>query len=274
MSNANLQFRKKPIVIEAFQWTGGPDQTDDPEWIVEAINAGNVGFDKDGLNIVTLEGVLTASSGDWIIRGVKGELYPCKPDIFAATYEHYEGPTAERAVIGEEINGEAPLTFFQVAADIDLNAADFSDALMWLKEGKRVQRAGWNGKNQYVERCKFNGNVFVSDSDQGISYPMVDVFGLKNAHDQFVPGWVPSVGDLMATDWQVFIEQPVSDIPPHQMRVLQELNEVSSRHAKLLEFTCTELFASLDEQERDRLIRQVNTMGDYCAVLGERVAAF
>lgn len=65
-----------------------------------------------------------------------------------------------------------------------------------------------------------------------------------------------------------------SDLPPHQMRVLQELNEVSGRLAKLVEFTGTELFASLDEQERDRLNRQANAMGDYVAVLGERVAAF
>lgn len=88
-------------------------------------------------------------------------------------------------------------------SEIDLSAADFSDALMWLKEGKRVQRAGWNGKNQFVEVCKFNNNAFVSDSNQDISYPMVDVLGLKNAQDQFVPGWVPSVGDLMATDWRI-----------------------------------------------------------------------
>lgn len=85
-------FRKKPVVIEAFKWTGGPDQTEDPLWIVEAIKDGRVSFDKSPqgdprMVIKTLEGTMIALSGEWIIKGVKGELYPCKPDIFALTYE-------------------------------------------------------------------------------------------------------------------------------------------------------------------------------------------
>lgn len=85
-------YRKKPVVIEAFQWTGEHDKTEGPEWICEAIRAGSVRFENVGtpqlaLLIDTLEGTLRADPGDWIIRGVKGELYPCKPDIFAATYE-------------------------------------------------------------------------------------------------------------------------------------------------------------------------------------------
>lgn len=85
-------YRKKAVVIEAFRWTGGPDQTEDPEWIVEAIRAGNVRFENTGtpevaMMIDTLEGTHRANQGDWIIKGVKGELYPCKPDIFEAAYE-------------------------------------------------------------------------------------------------------------------------------------------------------------------------------------------
>lgn len=85
-------YRKKPVVIEAFKWTGGPDQTEDPEWVCDAIRAGDVRFKHEGtpevvLLIDTLEGTHIANQGDWIIRGVKGELYPCKPDIFEMTYE-------------------------------------------------------------------------------------------------------------------------------------------------------------------------------------------
>jgi hypothetical protein len=85
-------YRKKPVVIEAFKWTGGSDQTEDPVWIVEAIKAGAVRFENKGtpecaLLIDTLEGTHKANQGDFIIQGVKGELYPCKPDIFAATYD-------------------------------------------------------------------------------------------------------------------------------------------------------------------------------------------
>lgn len=86
------QFRKKPVVVDAFKWTGGPDQTEDPEWIVDALEDGRVSFGTNNrgraaLCIRTLEGVMAADVGDWVIKGVKGELYPCKPDIFAATYD-------------------------------------------------------------------------------------------------------------------------------------------------------------------------------------------
>ena len=85
-------YRKKPVVIEAFKWTGGPDQEEDPVWICNAIKAGEVTFKHRGtsqvvLIIKTLEGDMIAQRGDFIILGVKGEIYPCKPDIFEETYE-------------------------------------------------------------------------------------------------------------------------------------------------------------------------------------------
>jgi len=80
-----MQYRKKPVVIEAWQWDGSATSTQRPEWLRGA----DVVADhfEQVLRISTLEGVMTATAGDWIIKGVKGELYPCKPDIFAATYE-------------------------------------------------------------------------------------------------------------------------------------------------------------------------------------------
>lgn len=85
-----MKFRKKPIVIEAFKWTGGPNQTEDPVWIVEAIKLGVVRIEYPNLYIQTLEGEMTASKGDWIIQGVQGEIYPCKPDIFEKTYDEID----------------------------------------------------------------------------------------------------------------------------------------------------------------------------------------
>ncbi len=84
-------YRKKPVVIEAFQWTGGPDQ-EYPEWAIEALNPGKIFFasgatEERKLMIKTLEGEMAADLGDYIIKGVKNELYPCKPDIFELTYE-------------------------------------------------------------------------------------------------------------------------------------------------------------------------------------------
>lgn len=98
------RYRKKPVEIEAVRWTG--------ENIAEVLafayaderwREGIESEDVDGpaighvpplrtLDIPTLEGTMTAQAGDWIIRGVKGELYPCKPDIFEATYDEADRP--------------------------------------------------------------------------------------------------------------------------------------------------------------------------------------
>ena len=75
------QYRKKPVVIEAVQWTG----TNGRE-VARFIGATDYG-DPIAIEIRTLEGVMTVSKGDYVIKGVKGEFYPCKPDIFAQTYE-------------------------------------------------------------------------------------------------------------------------------------------------------------------------------------------
>lgn len=89
------KWRKKPVIIDAFRWTGGPDQEEDPEWCNEAMAKGDMWFENTGspsvvMKIKTLEGVMTAQVGDYIIMGIKGEIYPCKPDIFDATYESVE----------------------------------------------------------------------------------------------------------------------------------------------------------------------------------------
>jgi hypothetical protein len=118
------KYRKKPVVIEAVRWRGyssnlgitseAPDQPVDitmdnmggikwdglPEWLptclppleTEAltracVEPGQIRRFHDFLHIGTLEGVMAAAPGDWIICGIKGEIYPCKPDIFEATYD-------------------------------------------------------------------------------------------------------------------------------------------------------------------------------------------
>lgn len=85
------KFRKKPVVIEAWQHKVSDDgktvDRDYPAWLLPHIDAERVG---GGFSIKTLEGTMFASPNDWIIQGVKGELYPCKPDIFTATYEPVE----------------------------------------------------------------------------------------------------------------------------------------------------------------------------------------
>lgn len=82
------RFRKKPVVIEAVKYTGINGRIADDLATFMGAPANVVEVDgKLCVSISTLEGDMLASPGDWIIRGVQGEFYPCKPDIFEATYE-------------------------------------------------------------------------------------------------------------------------------------------------------------------------------------------
>ncbi|MEM1152212.1 MAG: hypothetical protein AAGI03_16995 [Pseudomonadota bacterium] len=82
------RYRKKPVEIEAVQIPAEGDSFTDAEceWLL--LSDRDIESNPDGsLSIHTLEGVMEGRPGDWIIKGVAGEYYPCKPDIFAATYD-------------------------------------------------------------------------------------------------------------------------------------------------------------------------------------------
>jgi hypothetical protein len=103
----NMKFRKKPVEIEAFQMTEErrASNADWPEWMHHAWQLGREtpgslwptveGTSEGTLSIGTLEGAHLVSWDDWIIQGVKGEIYPCKPDIFLLTYEPAGGDSED-----------------------------------------------------------------------------------------------------------------------------------------------------------------------------------
>ena len=82
-----MKYRKKPVIIEAIRWTGTSVSLGELETVF------NKRFKTNAWNeieIDTLEGTMRASEGDYIIKGINGEFYPCKPDIFEKTYEEIE----------------------------------------------------------------------------------------------------------------------------------------------------------------------------------------
>jgi hypothetical protein len=86
-----MKYRKKPVVIEAFQYNVDPR----PDWFTDAVSENLIVTFDDPLfgvycRIETLEGVMQGNAGDFIIQGVNSEIYPCKPEIFAKTYEPAE----------------------------------------------------------------------------------------------------------------------------------------------------------------------------------------
>ena len=96
-----MKYRKKPVVIDAVQWDGTAENASVViDWILssgdksaryhepdERSDRGVRAYDPPSIEIDTLEGAIAASPQDYIIQGVQGEFYPCKPDIFEATYE-------------------------------------------------------------------------------------------------------------------------------------------------------------------------------------------
>ncbi len=89
------KFRKKPVVIEAVEvkdLVGEFFQRKAlwPVWAIEAFDSNVLQIGQHSVQVKTLEGEMVGEYSDWIIQGVKGELYPCKPEIFAATYEAVE----------------------------------------------------------------------------------------------------------------------------------------------------------------------------------------
>jgi hypothetical protein len=89
-----MKYRKKPVIIEAIQFNGLDDYMRIVQWMKASGDthalADEVRYTTPIMLVQTLEGTMAANPSDWIIRGVKGEFYPCKPDIFAATYETVE----------------------------------------------------------------------------------------------------------------------------------------------------------------------------------------
>lgn len=82
-----MKYRKKPVVVEAFRL--GYEEF--PKWAEEALFDGTLRIEDDHVIVRTLEGVMTASMGTFIVKGVDGELYPCQADIFYQTYERVHG---------------------------------------------------------------------------------------------------------------------------------------------------------------------------------------
>ena len=190
-----MKFIKKKVVIEAVHWNGN-EVSETPDWILEALNNEVLVHFGDKVQVRTLEGVMTASPGDYIISGVDGELYPCKPDIFEKTYEKVEeGKESENLNFGEVIE--------------------------ILKQGGLVRRKGWNGKGLFVikqvpahiesdviprmqslpQSAKdriLKGKGFVDYTSQCLIY---------NENTGRADSWVPSISDIFAEDWEVVHSQ-------------------------------------------------------------------
>lgn len=180
--------RKKPVTIECMKWTG------ENSIAVKDFCGDKVKFVPDivlGCSVAainTLEGTMSATPGDIIIKGVNGEFYPCKPDIFEKTYELVNDSEAK------------PTDFVH----------SFSWALDRLKEGKKVCRSGWNGKGMfavlqkgYPDGIPCNKQTAeawgLNEGDLFRCEPYMQLKMVNGSHSM----WVPSVNDCLSNDWAI-----------------------------------------------------------------------
>lgn len=199
-----IKATKKPITVEALRWDGN-----NLHEVQAFVGAGNWRHEPCGnyLGIVTLEGEMMATQGDYIIKGIKGEFYPRKPDIFLASYNPHGCSL-------EPIPGAAE----SIADGLHLvNPNSFSSALEQIKRGRRVTRTGWNGKDQFVflypgrdvETALTAPTGALTQeflASRGGTLRVAGCLTLFNAQGVLVPGWAPSQGDLLANDWELLPE--------------------------------------------------------------------
>ena len=180
--------KKKPVIVECMKWTG------ENSLAVKDFCGDKVQFVPDimlGCSVAaikTLERTMSATPGDIIIKGVNGEFYPCKPDIFEKTYELVNDSEAQ------------PTDFVH----------SFSWALERLKEGKRIHRSGWNGKGMfavlqkgYPDGIPCNKQTAeawgLKEGDLFRCEPYMQLKMVNGSHSM----WVPSVNDCLSEDWAV-----------------------------------------------------------------------
>lgn len=186
-----MKYIKRPVVIEAIQFEDTAERICEIHEFLggEEMRVNYKDKDNPFIPIETLEGTMKANVGDYIIKGVNGEFYPCKPDIFEKTYEKAD----------------------------DSSAMDFGDAIEVLKQGGAIRRKGWNGKGLFVIKqvpahiesdvipkmqslpksakdLILKGKGFIDYTSQCLIY---------NENTGCADSWVPSISDVFAEDWEI-----------------------------------------------------------------------
>ena len=192
-------FKKKAVIIHATQLINNNFRSLD-DIPISVVSSWRAGTDAEGFYVIipTLEGELKARNNDWIIRGVKGEYYPCKPDIFALTYEETTDETDKVKADNsdKDFNGL-----------LKVGKGTFGMAIEAAKQGFKVARTGWNGSGMFAYIVPANSypaqtGVAKEHFGENAMVPYRAYWALKTAQDD-VATWSPSGSDSLAEDWIV-----------------------------------------------------------------------
>lgn len=149
---------------------------------------------------------------------------------------------------------------------IDLSAADFSDALMWILDGKRVMRRGWNSKGQFVFIATVSS--LVSQHCSGLSIEPTEIL-MQCSSDKVLSAWSPSTSDLLAEDWALYEEPQASGLSEQQQLALEELEQINEKLESLANFINDpgSTFTSLSWEEQHQLRMKAAYQADYARAL-------
>lgn len=158
-----------------------------------------------------------------------------------------------------------------IAKADDAVANNFEAALMLMKAGKRVMRRGWNGKGQFVWLTSV-GSFPQSDTSLGRELEWSNTLMLRNAQNKLTT-WVPSIGDILAEDWDLYEERQDLTISDHQHQALEELEQITEKLASLTAFINDpgSTFSMLSTDEQHQLRMKASYQEDYARAL-KRIA--
>lgn len=249
------KFVKKPVVIEAVEYNGANKEE------IEAF----VGKKLDTvytelkepleLKIPTLEGDMKASKGDYIIKGIKGEFYPCKPDVFKSTYNVVED---NNGILSE---GEKRVrTTFNV---LSLETVDIAKQLM-------AEAINLLSRDQNDVASYYYDSINTTQYRELSADYQREVATAKTKIEEAAMWTVKALTNNIHV-----APKTEKNIPPHQERVINELKELELKITNLTSFiTSSTIYPTLDVKEQALLSNQKDKMIEYSNILKERILSF
>ena len=213
------------------------------------------------LIIPTLEGYMKASKGDYIIKGIKGEIYPCKPDVFKSTYNVVED---NNGILSE---GEKRVrTNFNVSSSklVDEAKQLMAKAINLLSNDQNDVSSYYYNRVNTVQYRELSGDYQREIATAKTKIEEASMWAVKAL-----------TNDIHVVDFNSSTKVEDATVPPHQKRVIEEQVELETKYTNLKIFiNSNPIFKSLNKEEQLRLSSQLKVMEEYNNILKERINNF
>lgn len=249
------KFVKKPVVIEAVEYNGA-NKEEIEAFVGKKLDTVYTELNEPlELKIPTLEGDMKASKGDYVIKGIKGEFYPCKPDVFKSTYNVVED---NNGILSE---GEKRVrTTFNV---LSLATVDIAKQLM--AEAINLLSRDQNDVSSY-----YYDSINTTQYRELSADYQREVATAKTKIEEAAMWTVKALTNNIHV-----APKTEKNIPPHQERVINELKELELKITNLTSFIISStIYPTLDVKEQALLSNQKDKMIEYSNILKERILSF